>query len=337
MIGAPELEALTDATLDGWLTEGRFARAFSEAFAKLVARSQTFLVGSGSQANLLAVAAATSHLHERPLVPGDEVITPALGFSTTVGPLYQYGLVPVYVDVELDTFNPSLDALADAISDRTRAILIAHCLGNPFDADGVAELCREHDLRPDRGLLRRPRLHVRRAVRSARFGQAATFSFYPAHHMTTGEGGAVVADDPTWLRALGSLREWGRDCWCPPGVNDACGRRFDGRFGELPGRLRPQVRVLARGLQLQGHRHAGLARARRSSTASTASEHAGRHNFARLQEALSAARGPADPAARAARGRPLAGSATRSRSATAARTIAATCSASCSSGRSTTG
>ena len=233
VIGAPELEALVDASLDGWLTEGRFARAFSEAFAGVVGRSQSFLVGSGSQANLLAVAATTSHLHERPLQPGDEVITPALGFSTTVGPLYQYGLVPVYVDVELDTFNPTLETIAAAVSDRTRAILVAHCLGNPFDVEGVAELCREHDL-----VLIEDCCDALGSTYDGKpvgsFGQAATFSFYPAHHMTTGEGGAVVADDPTWLRAIGSLREWGRDCWCPPGVNDACGKRFEGRFGELP-------------------------------------------------------------------------------------------------------
>lgn len=233
VIGAPELEALTDASLDGWLTEGRFARDFSAAFAAVVGRSQALLVGSGSQANLLAVAGATSHLHERPLVAGDEVITPALGFSTTVGPLYQYGLVPVYVDVELDTLNPSLDTIAEAIGPRTRAILMAHCLGNPFDADGVAALCREHDL-----VLIEDCCDALGSTYGGRqvgtFGQAATFSFYPAHHMTTGEGGAVVADDATWQRALRSLREWGRDCWCPPGVNDACGKRFEGRFGELP-------------------------------------------------------------------------------------------------------
>ena len=233
VIGPPELEALADASLDGWLTEGRFAREFTAEFAKVVNRSQSFLVGSGSQANLLAVAATTSHLHERPLKPGDEVITPALGFSTTVGPLYQYGLVPVYVDVELDTFNPTVDAIAAAVSDRTRAILIAHCLGNPFDVEAVAELCREHDLVLIEDCCDALGSHwAGRPVGS--FGEAATFSFYPAHHMTTGESGAVVADDPTWLRAIGSLREWGRDCWCPPGVNDACGKRFDGRFGELP-------------------------------------------------------------------------------------------------------
>jgi CDP-4-dehydro-6-deoxyglucose reductase, E1 len=284
VIGAPELEALADASLDGWLTEGRFAREFSAAFAERVGRAQTLLVGSGSQANLLAVAAACSHLHERPLVPGDEVITPALGFSTTVGPLYQYGLVPVYVDVELDTFNPTLETIAAAVGERTRAILIAHCLGNPFDAEGVAELCREHDL-----VLIEDCCDALESTYGGRtvgtFGQAATFSFYPAHHMTMGEGGAVVADDPTWLRALGSLREWGRDCWCPPGVNDACGKRFDGRFGELPAgfdhkyvfshvgfNFKVTDMQAALGLS-QLDRLEGFGRRRR-------------HNFARLHEAL---------------------------------------------------
>jgi CDP-4-dehydro-6-deoxyglucose reductase, E1 len=233
VIGAPELEALVDASLDGWLTEGRFAQRFAPAFARAAGREHALLVGSGSQANLLAVAAAGSHLHERPLRRGDEVVTPALGFSTTVSPIYQQGLVPVYVDVEADTLNPSLEAFANALSARTRAVVAAHCLGNPYDAAGLAALCAERDL-----VLIEDCCDALGSTLGGRlvgtFGQLATYSFYPAHHMTTGEGGAVAADDPTWVRALGSLREWGRDCWCPTGVNDACGRRFDGRFGELP-------------------------------------------------------------------------------------------------------
>lgn len=233
VIGAPELAALADATLDGWLTEGRFARSFSAAFAEVAGRTHVALVGSGSQANLLAVAAALSHLHDRPLTPGDEVITPAIGFPTTVNPLYQHGLVPVYVDVEPDTFNPSLEQIAAALGSRTRGMVLGHCLGNPFDGPGVARLCAEHDL-----VLIEDACDALGSTIGGRlagtFGQAATYSFYPAHHMTTGEGGAVASDDPTWARAISSLREWGRDCWCPPGVNDACGRRFEGRFGELP-------------------------------------------------------------------------------------------------------
>ena len=233
VIGTPELRALVDAALDGWLTEGRFAGEFRARLAEATGRPHVALVGSGSQANLLAVAAATSHLHERPLRPGDEVITPAVGFPTTVGPLYQQGLVPVYVDVEPDTYNPSLEAVEAAIGPRTRAVLMAHCLGNPFDGPGVEALCAE------RGLVLLEdccdALSSRIGGRAAgTFGQASTYSFYPAHHMTTGEGGAVATSDPVWARAVASLREWGRDCWCPPGVDDVCGRRFDGRFGGLP-------------------------------------------------------------------------------------------------------
>jgi CDP-4-dehydro-6-deoxyglucose reductase, E1 len=191
------------------------------------------LVGSGSQANLLAIAAACSHVHEHPLRRGDEVLTAAIGFSTTVAPVYQQGLVPVYVDVEPDTYNPSLEQLAAAVGPRTRAVVLAHTLGNPFDAAGVAGLCREHGL-----FLIEDACDALGSELAGRpvgtFGDAASYSFYPAHHMTTGEGGAVACDDDTWHRALASLREWGRDCWCPPGVNDACGRRFEGRFGELP-------------------------------------------------------------------------------------------------------
>jgi CDP-4-dehydro-6-deoxyglucose reductase, E1 len=233
VIGARELEALVDASLDGWLTEGRFAARFAPAFARAAGRDHALLVGSGSQANLLAVAGACSRLLERPLAPGDEVITPALGFSTTIAPLYQHGLVPVFVDVELETLNPSLDAFAEAIGERTRGVMAAHCLGNPFDAAGLAELCAERGL-----VLIEDCCDALGSTLGGRpvgtFGQVATYSFYPAHHMTTGEGGAVAADDPAWVRVLGSLREWGRDCWCPPGVNDACGRRFEGRHGDLP-------------------------------------------------------------------------------------------------------
>jgi len=233
VIGAAELAALVDASLDGWLTEGRFAARFAPALASAVGRERALLVGSGSQANLLAVAGACSRLRERPLARGDEVVTPALGFSTTIAPLYQHGLVPVYVDVEMETLNPSLDAFAAAVGERTRGVMAAHCLGNPFDAAGLAELCAERGL-----LLIEDCCDALGSTLGGRhvgtFGEAATYSFYPAHHMTTGEGGAVVADDPDWVRALGSLREWGRDCWCPPGVNDACGHRFEGRYGELP-------------------------------------------------------------------------------------------------------
>jgi CDP-4-dehydro-6-deoxyglucose reductase, E1 len=233
LLDADDFVAMADAVLDGWLTEGRFAQRFRTAFGRAVGRRHVAPVGSGSQANLLAVAAACSHLLEHPLRPGDEVITAAVGFPTTVAPLYQQGLVPVYVDVELDTYNPTIDAIAAAIGPRTRGVILAHCLGNPFDAPRLAELCAEHDL-----VLIEDACDALGSTIAGRpvgtFGHAATYSFYPAHHMTTGEGGAVACDDDTWARAISSLREWGRDCWCPPGVNDACGHRFAGRFGELP-------------------------------------------------------------------------------------------------------
>ena len=233
VIGSAELEALVDASLDGWLTEGRFAARFTPAFARAAGRGHALLVGSGSQANLLAVAGACSRLLERPLEPGDEVVTPALGFSTTLAPIYQQGLVPVFVDVEMETLNPSLEAFAEAIGERTRAVMAAHCLGNPFDAAGLAKLCEERGL-----VLIEDCCDALGSTLGGRpvgtFGHLATYSFYPAHHMTTGEGGAVCADDAAWVRALGSLREWGRDCWCPPGVSDACGHRFEGRYGGLP-------------------------------------------------------------------------------------------------------
>jgi CDP-6-deoxy-D-xylo-4-hexulose-3-dehydrase len=233
VLDAADLVSAADALLDAELTEGRFADAFRAAFARAVGRDHALLVGSGSQANLVAVAAMLSHLHERPLRPGDEVITAAIGFPTTITPAYQHGLVPVYVDVELDTYNPSLEAIAAAIGPRTRGIVLAHTLGNPFDGPGVEALCREHGL-----VLVEDCCDAIGSLVGGRpvgsFGAAATYSFYPAHHMTTGEGGAVTCDDPTWLRALGSLREWGRDCWCPPGRDGVCGRRFEGSYGDLP-------------------------------------------------------------------------------------------------------
>jgi CDP-6-deoxy-D-xylo-4-hexulose-3-dehydrase len=233
VIGAPELSALADAALDGWLTEGRWADRFRARLSEILGRRHVSLVGSGSQANLLAVAAAGSHLHERPLKPGDEVITPAVGFPTTVAPLYQLGLVPVYVDVDLGTYNPTPEAIAAAIGPRTRGVLAAHALGNPFDAPAIRRLCDEHGLVLIEDCC--DALGSRIGGRlTGTFGEAATYSFYPAHHMTTGEGGAVACEDDAWGRALTSLREWGRDCWCPPGTEDVCGRRFEGRFGALP-------------------------------------------------------------------------------------------------------
>lgn len=233
VLDADDLESLAESVLDAWLTEGRFATAFRSGFAEAAGRQAAALVGSGSQANLLATAALMSPLHERPLVPGDEVITPAVGFPTTINPAIQLGLKPVFVDVEVDTLNPTTAQFAEAIGPRTRAIFAAHCLGNPFDAAALAALCADRDI-----VLVEDCCDALGSTLDGRlvgtFGALSTYSFYPAHHMTTGEGGAVASDDAVWTRAVSSLREWGRDCWCPTGVNDACGRRFDGQFGRLP-------------------------------------------------------------------------------------------------------
>jgi len=232
-IGAEELGMLTEAVLDAWFTEGRFAGEFERELAAATHRDRAFLAGSGSQANLLALSAACSDKLDDPLRPGDEVITPALAFSTTVSPIYQTQLTPVYVDVEPDTAAPTAEAFAAAVGPRTRAVMAAHCLGNPFDAEAVAAMCAENGL-----VLIEDCCDALGTTLNGKavgtFGDAGTYSFYPAHHITTGEGGAVVTDDPAWAQALGSLRMWGRDCWCPTGVNGACGMRFDGQHGDLP-------------------------------------------------------------------------------------------------------
>ena len=233
LIGAPELGNAVDAALDGWLTEGRWAARFREMLPKATGCAANVIVGSGSQANLLAIAALRSHLIDSPLQPGDEVITPAVGFPTTVNPIYQQGLVPVYVDVEVDTLNPTVEMIEAAIGPKTKAIVAAHCLGNPFDGTAIEALCAERGLH-----LIEDCCDALGSTFNGRlvgtFGKASTYSFYPAHHMTTGEGGAVATEDAGWTRAVASLREWGRDCYCPPGVNNACGHRFEGQYGEMP-------------------------------------------------------------------------------------------------------
>lgn len=233
VIGPPELENAANAVLDAWLTEGRWAEKFRAMLPKATGRPANALVGSGSQANLLAISALRSHQIDAPLAPGDEVITPAVGFPTTVNPIYQQGLVPVYVDVEPDTLNPTVEMFEAAIGPKTRAIVAAHCIGNPFDGTAIEQLCEERGLH-----LIEDCCDALGSVIDGRqvgtFGKASTYSFYPAHHMTTGEGGAVGTEDSGWTRAVASLREWGRDCYCPPGVNNACGHRFDGQYGDMP-------------------------------------------------------------------------------------------------------
>lgn len=234
VVGADELEMLVDAAADLWLTTGRYAERFEKEFAAWLGVERCLLCNSGSSANLLAVTALTSPLlEERRLVPGDEVITVAAGFPTTVNPVLQSGLIPVYVDVETGCYNALADQVAGAVGPRTKAIVLAHTLGNPFDVDAVAAVAKKHGL----WLVEDNCDAIGstwRGRKTGTFGDLATFSFYPAHHITMGEGGAVVTGNPLLARIVESFRDWGRDCWCPPGCDDTCGRRFEWKLGGLP-------------------------------------------------------------------------------------------------------
>jgi len=229
-----ELVRLVDSALDFWLTSGRYAARFEHEFARFIGVRHAMLCNSGSSANLLAVAALTSpKLGERRLQPGDEIITTAAAFPTTVSPLVQYGLVPVFVDVDLGTYNASPDRIEEAVTPRTRAIMLAHTLGNPFDLDRVMDLAGRHDLwviEDNCDALG----STWRGRRTGSFGHLATASFYPAHHITTGEGGCVVTGEPLLKSIVESFRDWGRDCWCAPGCDNTCGQRFARQMGELP-------------------------------------------------------------------------------------------------------
>lgn len=234
VLDSDEMKLLVESALDFWLTAGRFADRFESEFAEAFGAKYSVLVNSGSSANLLAVSALTSgSLGKRRLVRGDEVITLASGFPTTVNPIIQNGLVPVFIDSHVPTYNPDVSALEDAFGPRTKAVFFAHTLGNPFDLGAVADFCREHGL-----WLLEDCCDALGAKYDAKpvgtFGDIATASFYPAHHMTMGEGGAVMTDDLVLRRAVVSLRDWGRDCWCPTGRDNTCGRRYGWRLGDLP-------------------------------------------------------------------------------------------------------
>ncbi len=230
VIGAAEIATAVDAVLDGWLTEGRFNAAFEERLAAFLGVAHVRTVNSGSSANLVACATLCSpRLGERALKPGDEVITVAAGFPTTVNPLLLYGLVPVFVDIGLPTFNIRADLIEAAVGPRTRAIVLAHTLGNPFDIDAVLDIARRHDLwviEDCCDALGATWESEGRMCRVGGFGHIGTVSFYPAHHITTGEGGAVFTRDAELARILESVRDWGRDCWCKPGAENTCGKRF---------------------------------------------------------------------------------------------------------------
>ena len=231
---ATELEFLVDASLDFWLTTGRFATQFEREFARVVGVRHALLCNSGSSANLLATSALTSwKLGDRQLRPGDEIITVAAGFPTTVNPAIQYGLVPVFLDVDLGTYDIDVTRLEEAVSSKTRAIILAHTLGNPFNIDAVTALAKRHGLwlvEDSCDALG----STYRGTHVGTFGDLATVSFYPAHHITMGEGGCVLTNAPKMKTILESFRDWGRDCWCEPGKENTCGKRFDWQLGDLP-------------------------------------------------------------------------------------------------------
>jgi CDP-6-deoxy-D-xylo-4-hexulose-3-dehydrase len=231
---AEELALLVDASLDFWLTTGRYAVRFEKELAQFMGVRHAILCNSGSSANLLALTALTSpKLGAKRLQPGDEVLTVASGFPTTVNPIFQNSLVPVFLDIELETYNVDIRCLEEGLSPRSRAVILAHTLGNPFNLEAVTEFARRHEL-----WLLEDNCDALGSTYQGRltgsFGDLATLSFYPAHHITMGEGGGVVTNQPQLKKLVESFRDWGRDCWCDPGRDDTCGRRFQWQLGDLP-------------------------------------------------------------------------------------------------------
>jgi CDP-6-deoxy-D-xylo-4-hexulose-3-dehydrase len=234
VFGVPELEAAVEASLDFWLTSGPYTEKFERLFAQTVGMRHAFMVNSGSSANLVALSSLTSKsLGDKALRPGDEVVTVAAGFPTTVTPIIQNGLVPVYVDVDLGTYVANEDSLRAAIGTKTKAIMMAHTLGNPFNLNLVSDLAKENNLWVIEdscdalgGTYNGQQL--------GSFGDLSTFSVYPAHHITTGEGGAVLVKKVAHKALVESFRDWGRDCWCAPGCDNTCLKRYEWKLGELP-------------------------------------------------------------------------------------------------------
>ena len=229
-----DIESLVEASLDFWLTEGRFTDEFEKKFSEYLKIKHTVPVNSGSSANLLAFTALTSHkLKDRAIKKGDEVITVASGFPTTVNPIIQNNCVPVFLDCELGTYNIKIDDLESALSKKTKAVMIAHTLGNPFNLDTIMNFCKQNDL-----FLIEDSCDALGSKYDGKytgtFGDMGTYSFYPAHHITMGEGGAVITNNGVTNKVLESLRDWGRDCWCSPGNDNTCNKRYDWQLGDLP-------------------------------------------------------------------------------------------------------
>lgn len=234
VLDASDFVSLVDSSLDGWLTAGRFTEDFQRKLGKFVGARKTLFVNSGSSANLVALSALTSpKLGKRALKPGDEVLTVAMGFPTTVNPIIQNRLRPVVVDVQLGTYDAFPEMLREAISSKTKAIMMAHTLGNPFDLDTVQELCDKHGLWLVEDSCDALGSKFR-GKRTGSFGDTATVSFYPAHHITTGEGGAVFSKSPLVAKQVESFRDWGRDCYCETGHDNTCQKRFGWQLGDLP-------------------------------------------------------------------------------------------------------
>jgi CDP-6-deoxy-D-xylo-4-hexulose-3-dehydrase len=234
LIGSPEMKLMVEAALDGWLTAGRFNAAFEQRLANFLGVKHVITVNSGSSANLVAFSALTSPaLGPRAIQPGDEVITVAAAFPTTVNPIILAGAVPVFVDVELGTYNISVERLDAAVTSKTKAVMLAHTLGNPFNLNAITTLCRKYGL-----WLVEDCCDALGSTYDGRkvgtFGDIGTLSFYPAHHITMGEGGAVFTNSPELKRIAESIRDWGRDCYCAPGKDNTCGRRFGWQLGTLP-------------------------------------------------------------------------------------------------------
>ena len=234
VIEEDDLLTCIDSVADGWLTAGRFANEFEKTFAKYFGASKALLVNSGSSANLVAFYTLTSpKLGDRAIKPGDEVITVAAGFPTTVNPIIQFGAIPVFIDIDIATHNVQPELIEKAVSTKTKAIMIAHSLGNPFDLDEVMRVAKKYNLwviEDDCDSLGA----TYRDKKTGTFGDISTFSFYPAHHITMGEGGAVLLNNPELNKIAESFRDWGRDCYCQPGKDNTCGCRFTQQLGTLP-------------------------------------------------------------------------------------------------------
>jgi len=234
VIGAAELQNMVEASLDGWLTTGRFNDAFEKRLTEFLGVKHVLTTNSGSSANLLAFTALTSHkLGDRAVKPGDEVISVAAGFPTTVNPILQYGAVPVFVDIHIPTYNIDTSKIEAAISTKTKAIMLAHTLGNPYNLEKIVALAKKHSL-----WLIEDCCDALGSTYGAKlvgtFGDIGTLSFYPAHHITMGEGGAVFTSSDELKKIIESFRDWGRDCYCAPGKDNTCGKRFGWKLGDLP-------------------------------------------------------------------------------------------------------